>query len=174
MGRPPLHQGRWVTAEFFHGYALNAIDAKNRLSIPADYRDVIMARSGCKDLLIGPGHGGADCLMAYDKSYAAELTAEYKARHGAGTDRARYDEAAFLFGSALPLKIDEAGRIVMSNTLRDLGDITSHVWFVAGGDWFELWNPWRYLERQNLDPRMLRILKREMEAKGLPLEEPAR
>ncbi len=164
-----------MSDEFFHGYALNTVDAKNRLSIPADYRDVIVARSGTKELFIGPGHGGADCLMAYDKSYDAQLIADHRARHGAGTDRARYDEASLLFGAASPAKIDDAGRIVLSNTLKELGDINGHVWFVAGGDWFELWNPWRFLERSGLDPRMVRILSRELESRGLdPKQEPAR
>lgn len=164
-----------MSDEFFHGYALNAVDAKNRLSIPADYRDAILARSGDKILYIGPGHGGADCLMAYDKSYDTQLIADYRARHGSSTARSRYDEASLLFGAAAPVKIDDAGRIVLSTTLKDLGDINGHVWFVAGGDWFEMWNPWRYLERPGLDPRLIRILKRELEARGLdPAQEPGR
>jgi len=165
----------FVSDEFFHGYALNTVDGKNRLSIPADYRDAILARSADKVIYIGPGHGGADCLMAYDKSYDAQLIADYRVRHGSSTDRSRYDEAGFLFGATAPVKIDDAGRIVLSNTLKDLGDINGHVWFVAGGDWFEMWNPWRYLDRPGLDPRMIRILKRELEARSLdPASEPPR
>lgn len=163
-----------MSDEFFHGNALNAVDAKNRLSIPSGYRDVIVARSGTKDVFIGPGHGGADCLMAYDSSYQQQLIADYRARHGTSTDRARFDEAGFLFGSAERLKIDEAGRIVLPTGLQDIGLISGHVWFVAGGDWFEMWNPWRYLERPGLDPRILRLVRREMETKGLnPDREPA-
>lgn len=161
-----------VTDGFFQGYALNAVDAKNRLSIPADFRDVIQARSGSKDLLIAPGHGGADCLLAYDRSYAAELSAEHKARHGSGTDRARFDEAHLLFGAASTFKIDDAGRIVLSATVKALGNLGAHVWFVAGGDWFEMWNPWAYLARPGLDPRIARILKAEMQARGLPDTDP--
>jgi MraZ protein len=162
-----------VTDGFFQGYALNAVDAKNRLSIPADFRDVILNRSGSKDLLIAPGHGGADCLLAYDRSYAAELSAEHKARFGATTERARFDEAHLLFGAASTFKIDDAGRIVLSATVKALGNLGAHVWFVAGGDWFEMWNPWAYLARPGLDPRIARILKAEMQARGLPDTDPA-
>ena len=159
--------------DFFHGYALNAVDAKNRLSIPAEFRDAIMARSGTKDVFIGPAPG-IDCLLGYDKSHAAKLQARL--------DRLDQDEdtaegafkSTFLFGSATPLKIDEAGRIVLTAGLRDLGDITSHVWFVAGGNWFQMWNPYRYLEQTGIDARMFRILRREMEAKGLSTTEAAR
>jgi MraZ protein len=162
-----------VSDDFFHGYALNAVDAKSRLSIPAEFRDVILARSGTKDVFIGPAPG-IDCLLAYDRSHAAKLQARLD---NAGADEDTPEgafRATFLFGSATPLKIDEAGRIVLTQGLRDLGDIAGHVWFVAGGNWFQLWNPYRYLEQTGLDPRMLRILRREMEARGLPATEPGR
>lgn len=162
-----------MSEEFFQGYALNAVDAKNRLSIPADFRDVIVARSAAKDVLIGPAPG-IDCLRAYDKSYAAKLQARHDARFADDHSADRDIAATFVFGSAVPLKIDEAGRIVLTAGLKDLGDIDSHVWFVAGGDWFQMWNPWRYLETAGIDPRMFRILRREMDAKGLPATEPGR
>lgn len=162
-----------MTDGFFQGYALNAVDAKNRLSIPADFRDVIQARSGNKDLLIAPGHGGADCLLAYDRSYAAQLSAEHRERHGAGNDRARFDEAHLLFGAAQTLKIDDAGRVVLSATLKALGCIAGHVWFVAGGDWFEMWDPWAYLARPGLDPRIARIITAELATRGLTSTPPA-
>jgi MraZ protein len=161
-----------VTTEFFHGYALNAVDTKNRLSIPAEFRDVITARSGTKDLYLGPAPD-IDCLIGYDRSHAQKLQARLDAK-AADEDTAQGAfQSTFLFGSVVPLKIDEAGRIVMTGGLKDLGDITTHAWFVAGGNWFQVWNPYRYLEQTGIDPRMLRILRREMDAKGLPLVEPA-
>ncbi len=160
-----------MSDEFFHGYALNAIDAKSRLSIPADFRDVISARSASKELRVGPAER-ADCLIGYDKSYGARLKAQHDARFGNEYSRERDQQAMFLFGSVTPLLLDDAGRIVVSATLKDLGDLDSHAWFVAGGDWFEIWNPYRYLASEGVDPRLVRVLKREMAAKGLPLEEP--
>ncbi len=162
-----------MSDEFFHGYALNAVDAKSRLSIPSEFRDVILARSGTKDLYIGPAPG-IDCLLGYDKSYDKRLQARLDAREVDEETAEGAFRATFLFGSANALKIDEAGRIVLTAGLKDLGDITNHVWFVAGGNWFQMWNPYRYLEQTGIDPRLLRILRREMEAKGLPAAEPAR
>ncbi len=37
-----------------------------------------------------------------------------------------------------------------------------------------MWNPYRFLEIPALDPRLRRTLLRQMAAKGLPPEEPAR
>jgi MraZ protein len=157
----------------FLGYGLNAVDAKSRLSIPADFREVMTARGNDKALFLGPGQGGADCLVAYDRHYVTKAAQEHFDRHGSSTDRARFDEAGVLFGAAASVKIDEAGRIVLSAALKSLGDIGSHVWFVGGLDWFELWNPWRYLARDTLDPRVARLVRAEMAARGLdPAQEP--
>ena len=57
---------------FFLGYALNAVDAKGRVSIPADFRGVIERRSQVSTVILGP-HPTADCLVAYDRSYSASL-----------------------------------------------------------------------------------------------------
>lgn len=157
----------------FTGYALNAIDTKNRLSIPSEFRDVIKLRAGTSDLYIGPAKG-FDCLIAYDDTHHRNLQARLDAD---AVDEESVDgamRAIGLFGSTLSYKIDEPGRIVVTGGLRDLGDFTSHVWFIAGGKWFQMWNPYRFLELPNLDPRMRRTLVRDMQAKGLPLEEPAR
>ncbi len=163
-----------MSDDSFIGYALNAVDTKNRLSIPAEFRDAIVARSGTKDLYVGPARGGLDCLIAYDKSHHRVLQARLDAQAVDEESTEGALRATALFGSTSLLKIDEAGRIVMTAGLKDLGDITSHVWFVAGGNWFQMWNPYRYLEQPGLEPWMLRILRREMDARGLPAVEPAR
>lgn len=162
-----------MSNEYFLGFGLNAVDAKNRLSIPADYRDALTARGSDKSLYIGPGHGGADCLVAYDKRYVTQAAREHTERFGSTSERARFDEAGLLFGSAAQMKIDDAGRIVLSATLKSLGNISTHVWFIGGLEWFELWNPWAYQARAGLDPRILRLVRAEMAARGLdPDREP--
>ncbi len=163
-----------LSGEHFLGYGLNAVDSKSRLSIPADYRDAMAARGSEKSLYVGPGQGGADCLLAYDRRYITRQMEEHEARFGNSTDRARFDDAGMLFGAAAQVKLDEAGRIVLSGALKSLGGIGSHVWFVGGLDWFELWNPWAYLARPTLDPRVGRLVRAEMQARGLdPDQEPA-
>lgn len=166
---PPMRVGH-LSNEFFLGFGLNAVDAKSRLSIPADYRDALTARSNDKSLYIGPGHGGADCLLAYDQRYVSQAAREHLERFGSSSERARFDEAGLLFGSAATVKIDDAGRIVLSAAMKTLGDIGSHVWFVGGLEWFEMWNPWRYLARGDLDPRIVRLVRAEMAARGLDPE----
>lgn len=162
-----------MTQAVFSGHQLNGIDGKNRLSIPSDFRAAVAARSGNNVIYIGPAPG-LDCLIGYDESHWAKIQKRLEDR---GLDEDTPEgamEATFRFGSVSPFTIDDNGRIVLSATLRDLGDFTSHVWFLAGGSFFQLWNPYRYLELPNLEPRMIRTVRKEMAAKGLPEQEPAR
>ncbi|KPF66465.1 hypothetical protein IP88_12805 [alpha proteobacterium AAP81b] len=157
----------------FSGHALNGIDGKNRLSIPAEFRETIVRRSNDRQVFIGPATG-LDCLVAYDSTHRAEIRARLAAK---GHDDDTADgalQSIFRFGGVLPFSFDDAGRIVLSAGMKDLADITTHVWFIAGGDWFQMWNPYRFLEIPGVEPRLLRILRREMAAKGLPEIEPPR
>lgn len=160
------------TSSYF-GYGLNAVDAKSRLSIPASYRDVLTAKSGGKQVLVGPGHAGRRCLMAFDPVYAERLHADFLGRHGGALTPEAYAERAYLFGSAQPHTIDDAGRVVLSPVLKRISGISSHVWFVASYDYFELWDPWTFLAQPAL-PELQRVqLEAELEVRGLPIERPA-
>lgn len=161
------------TANFF-GFGLNAVDGKSRLSIPADFRTTLAARGSARTVLIGPGHAGRPCLMAYDESHNSRLRDDFLARHpGGATTREAYDENMSLSGFMQKFGIDDAGRIVVSDRLKRMGGIGTHVWFIAGFDYFELWDPWTFLEQATLNPVQRAVVEGELEARGLPLERPA-
>lgn len=161
-----------MTEEFFTGYALNAVDAKNRLSIPAEYRVVIQARTGAKDLRIAPSRN-APCLIGYDRSHFARMKADHDARFASEASRARDRDAAAIFATATPVSLDDAGRIVLPPVMRKLRRIGGHALFVGCGDFFEIWNPYAYLGQDDPDPGLVEMLPFELEARGLPLTEPA-
>lgn len=162
-----------MTTSSYFGYGLNAVDVKSRLSVPANFRDVLTAKSGGKQVLVGPGHAGRRCLMAFDAQYAERLHAGLDVRHGDAVTPEAYAERAYLFGSAQPHSIDDAGRIVLSSVLRKISGITSHVWFVGSFDYFELWDPWTFKAQAGL-PELQRIqIEAELEVRGLPIESPA-
>jgi MraZ protein len=162
-----------VSGNSYLGYGLNAVDAKSRLSVPATFRDVLTAKSGGKQVLVGPGHAGRRCLMAFDSQYVDELRAAHTNRFSDTGSREAFDERAYVFGSAQPHSIDDAGRIVLSPVLRRVSGITSHVWFVGGFDYFELWDPWAFKALPGL-PELQRIqIEMELETRGLPIDGPA-
>ena len=63
----------------FNGSALNAVDAKGRLSIPAFIRSVVERRSDAKAVVIGL-HEVDPCLTAYDRGYSRYLQTEIERR----------------------------------------------------------------------------------------------
>nr|WP_255696766.1 division/cell wall cluster transcriptional repressor MraZ [Sandaracinobacteroides sayramensis] len=57
------------------------------------------------------------------------------------------------------LKYDDTGRIILTPTLRDAGELASQAVFLGAGDYFELWSPDVLLAEPDLDPRMSRAVK---------------
>lgn len=165
-------QGIGVSNTSYRGYFVNAVDAKSRLSIPAPFRDVITALTGDRQIVLGPGHADRRCLMAYDENHSAKLKSDFDARHGASNSAEAYAERVFLFGSTLTLSIDDAGRVVMPAGMRKTGALVSHVLFVGGFEYFELWDPWLFMAHPLLPNSQRLQVESELEARGLPLERP--
>lgn len=149
---------------FFHGYAMNAVDAKNRLSVPAAYREVIEARSGAKAIVIAP-HEREDCLVGYDRARSARLQEQLERRHGDDFGAARDDFARLAFGTSEVAPYDDTGRIILSPTLKELGGIDRLAFFIAAGDYFEIWDPETLLAAKGEDARLARIVRRQLEAR---------
>lgn len=154
----------------YTGYFVNAVDAKSRLSIPARFRDVITALTGSRDVVVGPGHAGRRCLMGYDALHADRLKAGYDTRHGASISPEAQAERIFLFGSTQTLAIDDAGRIVLPPGVKKTGGFASHVLFVGGYEYFEMWDPWSFMAHPLLPEYQRFQVEGELEARGLPLE----
>jgi MraZ protein len=161
-----------VSNTSYTGYFVNAVDVKSRLSIPAVFRDVITARTATRQVVLGPGHAGRRCLVAYDETHSAKLKSDFDARHGASISAEAHAERAFLFGSTQTLGIDDAGRVVLPAGLKRAGGIGSHVLFVGGYEYFELWDPWTFMAHPLLVDGQRFMVEGELEARGLPLERP--
>jgi len=151
---------------YFHGYAMNAIDAKNRVSIPAPYREVIEARSNARSVVLAP-HEREPCLIGYDQAYSTRLYDKLDRRFGDDFGAARDDLARMQFGATEQLGYDDNGRIVLSPMLKELGEMERLAFFIAAGDTFEIWNPAVLLELKGAEnPRLARIVSRQLEARG--------
>lgn len=148
----------------FIGYALNAVDAKSRLSVPATFRDTIHARTAEKWLILGP-HEREPCLVGYDIARPARLQATIDRRFGDDFGPERDDFARAAFGAAEKLPLDDNGRIILTPTLRDLGEIDGLACFIAAGDYFEVWNPARFLETKGDTSPLGRIVRRQLDAR---------
>jgi MraZ protein len=134
-----------VESEIFQGNALNAVDAKSRLSVPAFIRSVIDRASDSRAVYIG-AHGRMPCLTVYGVSYAEYLVGELDRMrlrdedHGGDPD-ALEDRERGLFGMTERVNYDSGGRIVLNPLLREEARIDDLALFVGRGRFVEMWNP---------------------------------
>jgi MraZ protein len=123
----------------FLSSAVNRIDAKGRVSVPAHFRTVVQQR-GYSELyairqLDVPALdvGGLDLLDRYEERIALEdpflQTAD--------------DMSFFVHGDGAFLKLDQDGRITVTDFIREHTGISSEVAFVGRGNFFQMWEPER-------------------------------
>jgi MraZ protein len=158
-------------SDYFLNTYLNAIDGKSRLSIPAEYRQVILARTQSKELRLVPSRN-ATCLVGFDKDRLDELMADHKARFAGLDSRERDRNATQIFAGMASLTIDDAGRIVLPPVTKRLRKLENHAFFIGLGDRFEIWDPWIYLAAEDADEVALEALREELALKKLPLTAP--
>ena len=121
----------------FLSNAVNRIDAKGRVSVPAHFRSVVQKR-GYSELyalraldIPAMDVGGLDLLDRYEERIAQEdpflQTAD--------------DMSFFVHGDGAFLKLDQDGRITVSDFIRDHTGIATEVAFVDRGGFFQIWEP---------------------------------
>lgn len=121
----------------FLSNAVNRIDSKGRVSVPAHFRSVVQAR-GYSELyairqLDVPALdvGGLDLLDRYEERIAREDPFLQSAD----------DMSFFVHGDGAFLKLDQDGRITVSDFIREHTGITDDVAFVGRGNFFQIWEP---------------------------------
>ena len=154
-----------MPGQHFQGTVLNGIDAKNRVSIPSAYRDVIRNRTGGQQLHVGKGRRPGS-LIGYDSLRADTLLASHDARFGSEDSVEREDDKGRLFGTVEELTIDAAGRVVLSPMLKTFGRIDALALFVGHGDHFLLWDPAHYLALPSLDADLAAGIAAMLETKA--------
>jgi MraZ protein len=121
----------------FLSSAVNRIDAKGRVSVPAHFRAVVLSR-GYSELyairqLDVPALdvGGLDLLDRYEERIAQEDPFL----------QAADDMSFFVHGDGAFLKLDQDGRITVTDLIREQTGITTDVAFVGRGNFFQIWEP---------------------------------
>lgn len=125
----------------FRGNALNAVDAKGRLSVPAFIRQKIELRSDDKVLVLVP-HADFPCLVGYDTNHSATLLERAEQRLGEDPETAEEMQMqAALFGSAMDVPYDTSGRIILPPRLKRRAEIADGALFIGMIREFHIWNP---------------------------------
>jgi MraZ protein len=151
----------------FNGNALNAVDAKGRLSVPAFIRSVIERRSDAKVIILA-GHEADSCISGYDRNYARILFGENERRRlneENDDPRAHFARARRTFGITEEIPYDPSGRIILPPMMRRKGGIEDLALFIGVGGTFEIWNPKLALESGDAELRELAAFR--LEEKGI-------
>lgn len=124
----------------FLSNAVNRIDAKGRVSVPAHFRSVLQKR-GLSELyalqaidMEAIDAGGMDLLERYESRLAQDDPFL----------RSSDDMSLFCHGDGAFLKIDGDGRITVTDFIREHTGITSEIAFVGRGLFFQMWEPGRF------------------------------
>ncbi|WP_312796249.1 division/cell wall cluster transcriptional repressor MraZ [Tianweitania sp.] len=146
----------------FLSSAVNKIDAKGRVSVPAHFRSIIQSR-GYAELyalrsLDTPALdvGGPDLLDQFEARIAQEDPLLQTA-----------DDLSFFYhGDGAFLRFDSEGRISVTDFMRDHTGITTDVAFVGRGNWFQIWEPTQLATHAAAVRARLLARKRRADASG--------
>jgi MraZ protein len=155
----------------FQGSALNAVDAKGRVSVPAFLRSVIERRGDARTIVLAK-HDRFACLSAYDPAYAAlrhekleRLLEKQETDPAAELEYARRTMMAF--GATEEVPYDSSGRIIVPPMMRRKGQLDDLALFVGVGETFQIWNPKLFLADKNIPEDMKDIARFRIEERGL-------
>lgn len=118
----------------------NRIDTKGRVSVPAPFRTVL-AKDGFEGIYCYPSldapalDAGGQRLVNKIERLVGDL-APYSDE---------YDHlTTALYGTSDILTVDQDGRTILPERLRDYAGISSHVTFVGLGEKFQMWEPAKF------------------------------
>ena len=155
----------------FQGSALNGVDAKGRVSVPAFLRTVIERRGDSRTIVLAK-HDQFAALSAYDPAYAAlkhakleRLLEKEELNPAAELDYQQRNMMAF--GATEEVPYDSSGRIVLPTMMRKKGGIADLALFIGVGETFQIWNPTAFLEDPRIPEDMKDIARFRIEERGV-------
>lgn len=122
----------------FRGRYVHTIDAKNRMSLPAEFRQELQRRSDHPPILTN----GHECLDLYP--YEDWVAYEQQIVEIAAVDPEAQAFARMRISGATPCPIDRQGRVLVPPHLRAHAGLTREVTVAGVGPRIELWDRDRF------------------------------
>jgi len=135
-------------ARRFRGSDTFKVDAKGRVSIPAPFRRVIEASDpewnpGQRpNIVIVYGDERQDWLEVYTMRAIEEIDEQIEEMQRGSPERLWLEE--LMHGQSMETQIDDDGRLVLPQRLREKVGLTSEAFFISAGDYFKIWKPETY------------------------------
>ena len=154
----------------FQGSALNAVDAKGRVSIPAFLRSVIERRGNARTIVLA-SHPTFPCLSAYDPAYAAHKHAKLerlleKEETNPDAELEYQQRNLMAFAASEEVGYDSSGRILMPPMMKMKGRIGDLALFLGTGETFQIWNPELLLEDKRIPDDLKDIVRYRLNERG--------
>lgn len=155
----------------FQGSALNAVDAKGRVSVPAFLRSVIERRGDAKTIVLAK-HETFPCLSAYDPAYAAlkhsKIERLFEKQEGDAKATLEYLQRNLMaFAATEEVPYDSSGRVVLPPMMRVKGGIDDLALFLGAGETFQIWNPNLLLHHPAVPGDLMDIVRFRLKERGL-------
>lgn len=117
----------------FLGQFRHNLDDKGRLTVPARFRDLLLA-------------DGAYVMQGFDQNLMVLTSPRFDTLSERVKTMSMTDPTArllrrLLFSTAAPVEVDKAGRILLPQFLREHATLNSEAVVVGMGDYFEIWSP---------------------------------
>ncbi len=122
----------------FFGEYTHTLDAKNRLFIPAQFREELGAR-----FVICKSPPGNTCVFAYSEERFKVLGLQIKEKAGLRQQR-------FAFEGITTVEIDKSGRITINQKLCEYAQLLKNVVVFGAYDRIELWDEEKFKLEQQL------------------------
>jgi MraZ protein len=142
---------------FVSNYTLR-LDAKGRVSIPAQYR-AALARDGFEGLYCYPALD-QPAVDAGGNALLSEIEALITRYPPYSDERDAFTLA--LYGTSETVKLDGEGRVILSDGLKAHAGITDTIAFVGLGHKFQIWEPGRFRTQLAEATGTVRALKRQL------------
>ncbi len=135
------------------------MDAKGRVSIPAAFRRVIEAsdpewKEGLRpNIVIVYGDDRQDWLEVYTMKAIEEIDEQIEDMQRGSPERLWLEE--LMHGQSIETTIDDDGRLVLPQKLREKIGLEGEAFFISAGDYFKIWKPETYAETAGSRARKL-------------------
>lgn len=146
-------------ARRFRGSETFKVDTKGRVSIPAAFRRVIEASDpdwvpgNRPNIVIVYGGDGQDWLEVYTMTAIDEIDQQIEDMQRGSPERLWLEE--LMHGQSLETQIDEDGRLVLPQRLREKIGLDHEAFFISAGDYFKIWKPDTYQAKSGARTRKL-------------------
>ena len=138
----------------FRGESLHRMDSKGRVSIPADFRKIIVDANSTirhevdnSTIVMVFGDNRQDYLECYPLPLSIEIHNKIKEKYKRGSAEREFLEN-FYETKSIFVQLDPNGRMLIPNSIRVKADLGTNICFAGKGETFQIWNPEKYSSRQ--------------------------